>query len=256
MRAETVNLSWWNRPIGYNINCGKSIPEWKRESLQNSINTMTPLVVASAGSGVLGIILSFLGFSNDKKGLGLVGLLGCLASVGGFIYDLISTNNILASEPNSASSPVREEPRESSQLPKKEILPVGSGVPVSKDNPFFRKDGLCTSDPDVLIVDIYHGILSGDVKKIQDVIDRAKKLELQKIKPLLNNKLQEVRVVAVLSLISRDDYDSNLEVKQTLLELAKKDGLVLKTIRNLALTEKDNKIIFDRLISLLILIGK
>ncbi|GEM_PF-5238882 len=248
MRAETVNLSWWNRPIGYNINCGKSIPEWKREPSQNIINTMTPVAIASASSGILGIILSFLGFSNDKKNLGLVGILGCLASVGGFIYDLITTNKILTSEPNLSSPPVREKPRESPQLPKKETT--------LEDNPFFRKDGLCTSDPDVLIVDIYHGILSGDVKKIQDVIDRAKKLELQKIKPLLNNKLQEVRVVAVLSLISRDDYDSNLEVKQTLVELAKKDELVLKTIRNLTQTEKDNKIIFDRLISLLALASK
>jgi hypothetical protein len=254
MRAETINHSWWNSPIGYNVNCNKTISEWKREHSQNIIRTMTPVAAASVGTGIIGIFLSFLGFSNDKKNLGFIGLLGCIASVCGFIYDIISTNKILADESKPALSrtpDTSKEQRDNTQSPKNELILSAGSKTVSGENPFFINNSLCTNNPDVLIVDIYHGILSGDVKKIQDVINRIKKLELEKIKPLLNNKLQEVRVVAVLSLISRDDYDSDPNVKQILIELAKKDPLVLKTIRNLTLTEADNKITFDRLVSLL-----
>ncbi|MBI1857686.1 MAG: hypothetical protein HYR97_01000 [Candidatus Melainabacteria bacterium] len=253
MRAETINLSWWNRPIGYNTSCGKSIPKWRKDSSPSIIKIMTPTAIASASLGILGAILSLFGFTSDKKSLGLLGVLGCLAGTFGFIYNSTTATDVSETEPIQSPS-TDKDPHEHQSPPSEKRVLKESNVPVA-NNPFFKKEGICTSDPDVLIVDIYHGILSGDVKKVQDVIDRLKKLELEKVKPLINNKLQEVKVVAVLSLISRDDYESNPEVKQMLLDLAKQDATVLRTIRNLTQTEKDNKVIFDRLILLLSLLG-
>ena len=246
MNTIGVNFSWWNSPIGYDAQSGKSIAEWRNETSPDIIRSMSPITLASSGSGVIGLFLCFLGIATNKKSPGVLGFLACLAGLGGFVYNCI---NNLTSDTIVEKAASKKKTDDKKEQPKPESPKVPT---ITKNNPFFKHEDLCTSDPGVLIVDTYDGILNGKVDKVQDVIQRTKKLDLEKSEFLLNNKFPEVRGIAILALISRDDFNENPEIKNLILRHSKKDDLVVRTLRELVKTEKDNKDLLKRVMLLLV----
>lgn len=227
MNNIDTTLSWWRKPIG-NSQFGKSIIQWTPRVIQK----MSPVTLACTGSSIIGVLLCFFGITSNKKSAGIFGLIACTGGIAGFIYNYISDYIGIDKKENE---PKKVKNKDQSQ-----------------DNPFFTHTGLCTNAPEVLIIDACDGYLQGNIKKELNVIEGIKKLDLKKSKLLLNHKLLEVRTVTLLSLISRDDFNENEEVKKLILNRAKEDDFIIKILRELVQTEKDNKEILSRVISLLI----
>lgn len=216
--------TWLTTPIG------RRYPFIEQSTRRNSefssvITSVSPITLISASAGVLGLVISFFGALTDKAtkwfGLILSGL-----GIGGLICGGINDFKIYK--------------KENSQLIQE--VPIPAPAKKTRVYDFDR-------DLDILLIDFYHARLNDDLDKIAKIIERGKKLSIKELSLLLTNKNIDVKNLALLSLILKEDYDA--KTKELILENIKKHDSLLDTLKKLIATEKDNQVIFLKLVDLI-----
>lgn len=227
----TTPIRSTNCSLGYTVGTGSRI--------SSIINSASPITIISVGVGIVGLVVSFLGALNDRAtkwyGLTLAGL-GIGGLISGFLNDF---NNYKKDHPQQELSTHLPQPKHEPSMP--QVNPQSTLLTPKFD---------IEKDLDILVVDLYHAILNNDLDKLTKTIERGKLLGLNELSCLLKSKHIEVKTLALLSLISKEDFDD--KTKALILESIKNNDRLLNTLKKIATLDKDNTVVFERIVDLLV----
>ncbi len=249
-----TTVSWWTNPIGYKYPARESVSKWRAGTNPNIINSSSPITLAGGGISLVGLLMSFLGTAHSKQPLQWMGMLLSGLGTGGFIYGVINDFNIFNNKATSSSPVPNLKPANNALSITSQNNNQTASSEVGTSSTLMTPPVDLASDIDLLMLDLYHSILNKDKKKLASVIERGSKLDLNELSKLLQNKNIEVKALALLSLISRDDF--NGDTKKLVLESIENNSSLQSALKKLAVTEQDNQTIFKRVIDLLVTSGE